>query len=103
MAVRVTVTLPETLLASLDSLAGDDETTRSDIVREAAVRYVTDRAQGRAAGVRQRAVDDGIAWLETVSATIPSGTPESRALLRELRSGTSDSCAGLEIEPEVSP
>jgi predicted transcriptional regulator len=77
VVARVTVTLPDDVLERLDAVAADEDTSRSEVVREAAV-----SAETRA---RAAAVTDGLAWLEDV-ARKPSADPRSTVdILRETR------------------
>jgi len=83
VTARVTISLPDELLAQLDAIAESESLTRSDVVREAAGEYLTARTRGAEAETRKRAVEDGIAWLRdaaTRSADIPS-----LELLRQVR------------------
>lgn len=85
MTARVTISLPEELLARLDAIAESESLTRSDVVREAAGAYITAHAGGIEAARRLRAVEDGIEWLREV-AKQPSLDPRpSLEILREVR------------------
>lgn len=95
MVVRVTVTLPDDLLAELDEFAAGDDVTRSEVVREAAARYVVERRSGQIASERERSVEAGVDWLESL-AEKHEAAPASIELLRELRAGGD---AGRPIEP----
>lgn len=101
MAARVTITLPEDVLSRLDTIAHEQGVTRSEVVREAAADYLTERTDRAEATARKRAVEDGIAWLEATAAA-PQGesSQDSLAVLRELR-GTE--VAGGPLEPEKRP
>ena len=98
MVVRVTVTLPQALLSELDEIANDEGVTRSDVVREAARGYVTSRSAASEARERQRAVREGLAWLEDVARRTESDERDSLDVLREIR-GTRD-MTGAPIRPE---
>jgi predicted transcriptional regulator len=74
MTARVTISLPDDLLAQLDSVAEAESLTRSDVVREAAGHYLASRASGTEAARRLQAVEDGVAWLTQV-AEQPSADP----------------------------
>lgn len=89
MTKRVTVTLPDDVLAMLDAIAGDEGVSRSDVVREASTQYVIGRASGSFASRRLAAVEDGITWLEEVAARHPDA-PSSLETLRELRESDGD-------------
>ena len=98
MAARVTVTLPEDVLDRLDTIAHEEGVTRSDVVREAAAHYLTERTDRAEATARKHAVDDGVAWLEAIAAA-PQGesSQDSLAVLRELRGAE---VTGRPLEPE---
>lgn len=98
MVVRVTVTLPEALLSELDEIASDEGVTRSDVVREAARGYVTSRSAASEARERQRAVREGLAWLEDVARRTDSDQRDTLEVLREIR-GTKQ-MTGAPIRPE---
>lgn len=85
MAARVTITLPEQMLDRLDSIAAVEGLTRSDVVREAASSYLTQRDRSSALSARGAAVQDGIVWLEQVARQISGTTPQSLDLLHEVR------------------
>jgi predicted transcriptional regulator len=85
MVARVTVTLPEDLLAKLDAIAAGDDVTRSDVVREAAAVYVAQCESGAVARARAAAVTDGVSWLETIAAEEPRDPRPGIEILREIR------------------
>jgi predicted transcriptional regulator len=85
MAARVTISLPEDLLARLDAVAESESLTRSDVVREAAGEYLTARARGTEVDARRRAVEDGIAWLREAAGRSTAPDKPSLELLREVR------------------
>jgi predicted transcriptional regulator len=85
MTARVTISLPEELLGQLDAIADAESLTRSDVVREAAGAYVTAHASGLQAARRQRAVDDGIAWLREIAAKPALDPRPTLEILREVR------------------
>jgi len=87
MSARVTITLPENMLDRLDSIATVEGLTRSDVVREAASSYLSQRDRSSALSVRGAAVQEGIVWLEQVAQQIPATTPQSLDLLHEVRAG----------------
>jgi len=91
MTARVTISLPDELLAQLDLIAERESLTRSDVVREAAGQYLATRASGTEAALRQQAVEDGIAWLRQVADK--QGIDERRGLeiLREIRGDSAGS------------
>lgn len=100
MAARVTITLPEDVLDRLDTIAHEEGVTRSDVVREAAAHYLTERTDRQEATARKLAVEDGIAWLESIAAAPQEESQDSLTVLRELRGAES---VGSPIEPEQHP
>jgi len=90
MTARVTISLPNDLLASLDAIAESESLTRSDVVREAAGAYITAHAGGLEATRRQRAVEDGIAWLKEIAAQPSLDSRPSLQILREIRGETDE-------------
>jgi predicted transcriptional regulator len=85
MVTRVTVTLPDAVLERLDAVASEEDMSRSEVVREAAVGYLTARESGAESRARASAVADGLAWLEGVVLR-PSADPRpSLEILREAR------------------
>ena len=88
MTARVTISLPDDLLAQLDAVAQDESLTRSDVVREAAAGYLASRASGSEAAQRLKAVEDGIVWLKQIAAQPNDDSRSSLELLREVRRET---------------
>ena len=86
MTARVTISLPDDLLAQLDAVAETDSLTRSDVVREAAGHYLASRESGTEAARRLQAVEDGIAWLKQVAGQPPADSRPGIEILREIRS-----------------
>ena len=91
MTARVTISLPDDLLAQLDAIARDESLTRSDVVREAAGSYLASRASGSEAAQRLQAVEEGIAWLKQIAAEPTDDSKPSLELLREVRGEAGDS------------
>lgn len=85
MVVRVTVTLPDDVLAALDGIASDEGVTRSDVVRDAAATYLEGRKLSTEAEARRRAVEEGLAWLEELDHEPRLDDRPSLEILREIR------------------
>lgn len=85
MTARVTISLPDDLLARLDDIAASESLTRSDVVREAAGQYLASRSSGTEATRRLEAVEDGIAWLKQVAEGPSADSRPSLDILREIR------------------
>ena len=87
MSARVTVTLPEPMLERLDLIAQAEGLTRSDVVREAASSYLSQRDRKSALSERDTAIQEDLAWLENIAQHVPVSTPQSSDLLHEIRNG----------------
>ena len=85
MTARVTISLPDDLLAQLDLIAERESLTRSDVVREAAGQYLATRASGTEAALRLQAVEEGIAWLRQVADKPVIDEHPSLEILHEIR------------------
>ena len=85
MTARVTISLPDDLLAQLDAIARDESLTRSDVVREAAGTYLASRASGSEAAQRLQAVEEGVTWLKQIAAQSADDSKPSLDVLREVR------------------
>ena len=85
MTARVTISLPDDLLAQLDAIARDESLTRSDVVREAAGAYLASRASGSEAAQRLQAVEEGVTWLKQIAAQSADDSKPSLDVLREVR------------------
>lgn len=90
MTARVTISLPDELLAQLDSIAANESLTRSDVVREAAGQYLASRSSDTEAARRLHAVEDGIAWLSQIAEKPAADPRPSLEILREVRRDASD-------------
>ena len=96
--MRVTVTLPDEVLALLDEIAESEGVSRSDVVREASARYVVSRSAEAAAKARATAVEEGLTWLGEVASREKADARASLELLRELR-GSDVEAFGRPIDP----
>jgi predicted transcriptional regulator len=85
MVTRVTVTLPDAVLERLDAVASEEDMSRSEVVREAAVGYLTARESVKKSRARSAAVIDGLAWLDDVARKPSSDPRPSLEILRETR------------------
>lgn len=85
MTVRVTVTLPDDLLAGLDAVAAEESLTRSDVVREAAATYLGVRKRSAEDEARRVAVEEGLKWLEELDKEPRLDDRPSLEILREIR------------------
>ena len=96
MTARVTISLPDELLARLDRIAASESLTRSDVVREAAGQYLASRTSDAEATRRLHAVEDGIAWLSQIAEKPSADSRPSLEILREVRRDVSDGPADSE-------
>jgi len=100
MTARVTISLPDDLLAQLDRIAESESLTRSDVVREAAGHYLASRSKGTEDTRRLEAVEDGIAWLRRVAESPAADARPSLEILREVR-GEASGETGPSPRPEA--
>jgi predicted transcriptional regulator len=96
MTARVTISLPDDLLAQLDQIASSESLTRSDVVREAAGHYLASRTSGAEDVRRQAAVEDGIEWLRQVAELPAVDARPSLEILRELRRDSGGGESGMD-------
>ena len=90
-ATRVLISLPESLLRRIDEAAEELGTSRSALLREAAVEYMARRKTVPGDDPQIRAAHEAISALaESVKA---SGTPDSVTLIRALRESRADRSA----------
>jgi len=102
MTARVTISLPDDLLARLDAIAENESLTRSHVVREAAGAYITAHADGLEATHRLRAVEDGVAWLREIAAQPSLDSRPSLEILREVRGEAGGGESGGETASTVA-
>ncbi|MHB1135617.1 MAG: CopG family ribbon-helix-helix protein [Coriobacteriia bacterium] len=90
MAVnKITVSLPESLVREIDLLSHAEGVSRSQVVREAAALYVSDRAFAREASRKRAAADRTLAILDELRGRVTSDGRPVLEILREAR-GTLD-------------
>ncbi len=82
---RVTVSLPDAILLQLDELAGHDGVTRSDVVREASVRYLVSRDEEAESRERETAVREGLGYLTRLAELPALDDRPTIEILREIR------------------
>jgi predicted DNA-binding protein len=85
MTARITITLPDALLAELDKLAEAEGLSRSGIVREASAHYVAGALDEVAAERRRRAVEHTLATLDELRRAPVLDDRPSLEILREIR------------------
>ena len=82
---KVTISLPEELLARIDAEAAERGESRSLIVREASASYLAQTAEERAQQVRRTRVREAVVTMKRI-ATEPSRDPRpTLEILREIR------------------
>lgn len=85
MTARITITMPDTLLAQLDQLAQAEGLSRSGIIREASAHYVV-RALDEERLARRRDTGERLnALLDEMRAAPTLDTRPSLEILREIR------------------
>ena len=91
---KVTISLPDGLLARLDELAEQDAASRSGVVQEAASEYVTRRSEGIQAEAWRARVQTAIDGFQALSGASQTTSPSGLELLREIRSLPDEGDAG---------
>jgi predicted transcriptional regulator len=86
---KLTIFLPDELLAQIDSYAGESERSRSSVIREASARYLAQAASADADARRAAAVESSLALFEQFAHTPSLDGRPSLEILREAR-GTLD-------------
>jgi len=99
MVSKVTVSLPDDLLARIDAEAAARGESRSLIVQEASACYLAQTAEERAQQARRVRVGDAIRAMKSISASAVLDTRPSLEILREVRA-TDD--AAQDREPSDS-
>lgn len=87
MTERITITLPDGLVADLDSIAERRGMSRSGVIREASARYVAGVTAKDAAVRRRGATDELLAFLEGLRDLPPLDDRPVLEVLREVRKG----------------
>ncbi|MHB1017420.1 MAG: CopG family ribbon-helix-helix protein [Coriobacteriia bacterium] len=86
MAVdKITVSLPASLVREIDLLSQAEGVSRSQVVREAAALYVSDRAAAREAAHKRAAADRTLAILDELRGRVASDDRPVLEILREAR------------------
>jgi Arc/MetJ-type ribon-helix-helix transcriptional regulator len=83
---KVTISLPDDLLARLDEVAAQDAASRSGVVREAASEYITRRSAGIQAEAWRARVQTAIDGFQGLGGGPQTTSPSGLELLREIRS-----------------
>ena len=94
MTSKVTVSLPDGLLARIDAEAAARGESRSFIVQEASACYLAQSAEERAQQVHRARVAEAVRAMKSISATAVLDPRPSIEILREVRE-TGDTNAGL--------
>lgn len=82
---KITISLPSDLLDEIDGLAAQSGASRSFVIREASMQYLTGKRDADAAVARRRGVDRAMELMREIrSLPLRDDTP-SLAMLRELR------------------
>lgn len=86
MAVdKITVSLPASLVREIDLLSQSEGVSRSQVVREAAALYVSDRVAARDAARKQAAADRTLAILDELRHRVAADDRPVLEILRESR------------------
>ncbi len=82
---KLSISLPEELVASLDAIADTEGLTRSGLIRELAADYVTRRASGERERLRRERVDAAIAGFESIAEEWGHDERTASEVLAEMR------------------
>ncbi len=82
---KVTISLPVELLAQIDGVAGQTGESRSFVIREASVEFLTARRDADSAAARRQGVDCAIARMREIGSRPVLDDRPSLEILRELR------------------
>lgn len=93
MTERITITLPDGLVAELDAIAESEGLSRSGVIREASARYVAGVRAERTAERRRAAADELIAFIEDLRRSPALDDRPVLDILREVREGGSEETA----------
>ena len=97
---KITISLPAELLGDIDGLAAESGESRSFVMREAALRYVTLKRDADAAAMRRRRVDRAMELMQGIRHMSAFDDRPSLEILRELRD---DDGFGEPTAPDVKP
>jgi len=95
MTERITITLPDELVAELDAIAIGSGRSRSGVIREASAKYVTAHHARDKAASRRAAGAETLAYLAALRSLPVSDDRQMLEILRELR-------GSLDVEGEES-
>ncbi len=84
MGKKVMISLPDELLDDIDKAADEEHRTRSEFIREAARRYLSERSDMAYRPIDNPRVREAIAAIDRISQKIDSNW-ESSSVVRELR------------------
>lgn len=90
MTERITITLPDDLVAELDVIATESGRSRSGVIREASAKYVTENHLETAAAARRAAGIETLAYLEALRSLPVADDRRTLDILRELRGPLDD-------------
>ena len=90
MTERITITLPDDLVAELDAIATGSGRSRSGVIREASAKYVTEQRVETAAAARRVAGLETLEYLEALRALPVADDRQTLDILRELRGPLDD-------------
>lgn len=100
MAVdKLSISLPQELLAEVDELAQAENLTRSAVIREGVAAYVAGRKSARRQQERRKRVDDALAGLDLIAQEWGADERDSLDYLREIR-GESEAARASSPRPD---
>jgi len=84
---KITISLPVELLDDIDGLAAENRTSRSFVIREAAVSYLATKRDADEAAARRRGVEAALALMASIRDSPVLDDRPTGELLREIRDG----------------
>lgn len=82
---KITISLPEGLVNAIDEISQAEGVSRSQVVREAAELYVSDRAMARELACRREAAERTLSILDELRGRAPRDARSTLDILREAR------------------
>lgn len=88
---KILFSLPEALLAEIDSVAAEEHRSRSELIREATRRYITDRP-GRQRPIDDHGVREAIRSMDRIAEKMHGDSSAERTIrdMRDSRYGPSE-------------
>jgi len=80
MSKKVMISLPDELLAQIDSVAGEEHRSRSELIREAARLYIAGRQPGGKRPIDNPRVREALETMDRIAKKIDTGWDSAQAV-----------------------